>query len=98
MFALPYNEYPLRETTRKAKAWTRHPSPLSWPKVATPGQLVTTGGTRPEDGGKMGDEMDVHSDTDGEAIDTANTPDSWRNTTTQERDTIVGDKLQEVKK
>lgn len=45
----------------------------------------------------MSGEMDFPSDQDGEAVQAANTPDSWRNTTTQERETIVGDKLHEVK-
>lgn len=40
------------------------------------------------DGRKMSDEMDGPLE--------SNTPDSWRNTTTQERETIVGEKLEEV--
>eukprot|EP00903_Cladosiphon_okamuranus_P014760 g13677.t1 len=44
------------------------------------------------DGNEMGDTSDV----DAEAVERADTPDSCRNTTTQERDIIVGDKLPEV--
>lgn len=63
----------------------------SFAKVATPGQLVVTSDIR-------GDETEMPwAVADGESVQTANTPDSWRSTTTQERETIVGDKLQEVK-
>lgn len=63
---------------------------LGWPKTATPGRI--------EGGGGMDDEMEpTGSIAEGEDTDVG-TPDSWRNTTTQERDTLVGHKLQEVSK
>lgn len=47
----------------------------------------------------MKDEMEAtDSTTEGESAADVGTPDSWRNTTTQERDTLVGHKLQEVSK
>lgn len=44
----------------------------------------------------MDGETQTFPNTEGGNVETAETPDSWRNTTTQERDTIVGHKLQEV--
>lgn len=46
-------------------------------------------------GGDMDDAVETLSGA-GERRGETETPESWRNTTTQERDTIVGHKLQEV--
>lgn len=50
-----------------------------------------------KDGNGFDDETEEGPAAEGETVDSAERPDSWRNTTTQERDTIVGHKLQEVR-
>ncbi len=48
-----------------------------------------------EVGGNMDDAVETLSGA-GEGRGETETPETWRNTTTQERDTILGHKLQEV--
>ncbi|CAN0155658.1 unnamed protein product [Scytosiphon promiscuus] len=48
------------------------------------------------DGGDTDDKVQTCRTAEQELVEAAGTPDSWRNTTTQERDTIVGQKLEEV--
>ncbi|CAM9562840.1 unnamed protein product, partial [Ectocarpus sp. 13 AM-2016] len=49
-----------------------------------------------KDGEGSDDETKDGPAAESKTVGSAETPDSWRNTTTQERDTIVGHKLQEV--
>lgn len=58
--------------------------------------MIAKGGAKQEGDGGMDDEMETDTTTEGETA--LESPDSWRNTTTQERDTLVGHKLQEVSK
>ncbi|CAM9333209.1 unnamed protein product [Ectocarpus fasciculatus] len=59
-------------------------------------QKTSQGDMKHKDGDGLDDETEAGPAVAGKTFDSAETPDSWRNTTTQERDSIVGHKLNEV--
>lgn len=65
---------------------------------ATPIQTSPQGDMKHKGDDGFDDETEAGPAAEGETVDSAETSDSWRSTTTQERDTIVGHKLQEVRR
>ncbi|CAM9253696.1 unnamed protein product, partial [Ectocarpus sp. 4 AP-2014] len=54
------------------------------------------GDMKHKEGDGFDDETEAGPAAEDEIVDSVETPDSWRNTTTQQRDTITGHKLEEV--